>query len=115
MERTAAIPVPSVLQDTPDFSLVIGGPLYQLFRWAHLSGSAFEFLWRRMAVISLLAWLPLTILSIIYGHTLGSQNLSFLRDIESHVRFLVALPVLIFAELVVHDRIRPVVKRFVER
>jgi hypothetical protein len=32
-----------------------------------------------------------------------------------HVRFLVALPVLVAAELVVHSRIRPVVRRFVER
>ena len=32
-----------------------------------------------------------------------------------HVRFLVALPTLIAAELIVHSRIRPVVRRFVER
>jgi hypothetical protein len=115
MKGKTTMSKPSILQEVPDFSLVIGGPLYQLFRRAHLSGSALEFLWRRIAVISLLAWLPLAILSTIYGYALGSQNLSFLRDIESHVRFLVALPVLIFAELVVHDRIRPVMKRFVER
>ena len=41
--------------------------------------------------------------------------LSFLQDIEVHVRFLVALPILIAAELIVHLRIRPVVRRFVER
>jgi len=37
----------------------------------------------------------------------------FLRDVEVH-RFLVALPVLVAAELVVHLRIRLVVRRFVE-
>jgi hypothetical protein len=115
MEGKTAMSLPSVSQETSDFSLVLGGPCYQLFRRAHLSGTALEFLWRQMVVISLSAWLPLAILTIIYGHSLGSQNLSFLRDIESHARFLVALPVLIFAERVVHDRIRPVVKRFVER
>jgi hypothetical protein len=41
--------------------------------------------------------------------------MSFFHDLEVHVRFLVALPVLIAAELVVHTRLRPLVGRFVER
>jgi len=45
----------------------------------------------------------------------GAGRLSFLRDIEVHTRFLVALPVLIVAELLVHSRIRPAVRCFVER
>jgi hypothetical protein len=32
-----------------------------------------------------------------------------------HVRFLIALPILIAAELIVHSRIRPTAKRFLER
>lgn len=39
----------------------------------------------------------------------------FLRDIETHVRFLIAIPVLVIAELVVHQRTRSVVKLFLER
>ena len=39
----------------------------------------------------------------------------FLLDVEVHVRFLVAMPLLIGAELVVHRRMRPVVKQFLER
>ena len=39
----------------------------------------------------------------------------FLLDLEVHVRFLVALPLLIVAELVVHQRMRFVVKQFLER
>ena len=46
---------------------------------------------------------------------IDGHGLSFLHDVESHIRFLVALPVLIFAELIVHQRIRPVVRRFMER
>jgi hypothetical protein len=42
-------------------------------------------------------------------------KLTFLRDIEAHVRFLIAVPVLIAAELIVHRRMRITVKRFVER
>jgi hypothetical protein len=99
-----------------DFSLVLGGPLFQLFRRAHLEGNHLELLKRRMLVITLVAWLPLFLLA-----TLGSSaanvghRLSFLRDVEVQARFLVALPVLIAAELVVHLRIRPVVRRFIER
>jgi hypothetical protein len=104
-----------MLQEPLDFSLVLGGPLYQIFWRAHLSGPALELLQRRVLVISLSAWLPLGVLAAIEGHFLGGQTLTFLGDIESHVRFLVALPLLIAAELVVHRRIRPVIKLFVER
>jgi hypothetical protein len=66
--------------------------------------------------ITLLAWLPLLILSVIEGHALGGAlKIPFLHDIEANVRFLIALPVLIVAELVVHIRISPLVRRFVDR
>ncbi|MGC2281175.1 MAG: hypothetical protein WA603_14255 [Candidatus Acidiferrales bacterium] len=106
---------PTILQEPPDFSLVLGGPLYQIFWRAHLSGPALELLQRRVLVISLSAWVPLGVLAAIEGHLLGRQTLTFLGDIESHVRFLVALPLLIAAELVVHRRIRPVIKLFLKR
>ena len=106
---------PPILQEPPDFSLVLGGPLYQIYRRTHLSGPTLELLQRRVLVISLSAWLPLGVLAAIEGHLLGGQGLTFLGDIESHVRFIVALPLLIIAELVVHSRLRPVIKLFVER
>jgi hypothetical protein len=106
--------VRSILLEPIDFSLVLGGPLFQLFRRAHLSGPALELLHRRVLVLSLLAWLPPAILSAIEGHLLGPQ-LSFVHDVESHVRFLVALPILILAEVVVHRRLKPLLKGFVER
>jgi hypothetical protein len=39
----------------------------------------------------------------------------FLKDVEVHIRFLVALPLLIVAELVVHQRMRPLIQQFLER
>lgn len=90
--------------------------MYQLLRRFHLSGPALEALYRRIWVITLVAWLPLLVLSVLGGHALGgASQLPFLHDIEAQVRFLVALPVLIAAELIVHLRIRTVVRRFVER
>jgi hypothetical protein len=101
---------------TLDFSLVLGGPLFQLFRRAHLSGDSLELLRRRILAIMTFTWLPLLLLSVIEGHALGgSVKISFLRDVEAHVRFLIALPLLLGAELVVHIRLGSVVRRFVER
>ena len=107
---------PAILQEAPDFSLVLGGPLYQLFRRAHLAGGALELLRRRVLVITGVAWLPLLLLSALSGSTHDdAAGIPFLYDIEAHVRFLIALPILIVAELIVHQRIRPVVAQFVER
>jgi hypothetical protein len=96
--------------------MVLGGPLFQLFRRTHLSGDALELLHRRILVIAALAWLPLLLLSLLDGRAFGvAVKIPFLYDVEAHARFLIALPVLIIAELVVHRRISPVVRRFVER
>lgn len=103
-------------REPEDFSLVLGGPLFQLLRRAHVSGDGLELVQRRMVVISLFSWLPLLLLSALEGHALSGQvGISFLKDVEVHVRFLVALPLLVFAELVVHQRLRFVVKQFLER
>jgi hypothetical protein len=107
-------PVP--IDRSDDFSLVLGGPLYQLFRRSHLAGDAMELLKRRILTITLLAWLPLLLLSVIGGSALGGGiKVPFLHDVEMHVKFLLALPILIAAELVVHLRIRPTVKAFLDR
>ena len=106
----------TVLKEPTDFSLVLGGPLYQLLRRAHLSDDALFFLRRRIAVLVLLAWLPLLILSVAEGQAWsGSVKLPFLLDIEMQVRLLIAMPLLILAELVVHQRMLPVVGQFLSR
>ena len=100
----------------PDFSLVLGGPLFQLFRRARLSGDGLELLWRRVMFLAAIAWAPLFLLSLASGRAFGDAvSIPFSADVEAHVRFLVALPLLIFAELVVHQRLLPAVRQFVER
>ena len=104
------------LQSPQDFSLVLGGPLFQLLRRAHLTDDALLLVRQRIFVISLLAWLPLLVLSALEGQVLGGRAaVPFLLDLEVHVRFLVAVPLLILAELVVHLRMRFVVTQFLER
>jgi len=103
-------------QDPYDFSVVLGGPLFQIIRRAHLSGDAFQLWRRRIGVITLLAWLPPLIFSILAGRAWGDAvAVPFLLDIEMYTRFLLALPLLVVAELVVHQRMRPVVRQFLER
>jgi hypothetical protein len=105
-----------VLKDAQNFSLVLGGPLFQLLRRVHLSDNALHLLRQRIIVISLFAWLPLLALAALEGHLWrGTLAVPFLLDIEVHIRFLVAVPLLILAELVVHQRLHPIANAFLER
>jgi len=105
-----------LLPDPQDFSLVLGGPLYQLLRRAHLSDDALMLQRRRIIVIALIAWLPLLALSALGGQLLGGgAAVPFLMDVDVHVKFLVAMPLLVAAELVVHQRMRAVARTFIDR
>ena len=78
---------PAVSKEEPDFSIVLGGPLYQLFRRAHLSGDALQLVRRRILAVFCIAWLPLLLLSALGGHALDRGiEMAFLYDIEGHVR-----------------------------
>jgi len=105
-----------LLQNRQDFSLVLGGPLFQLLRRAHLSDDALLLVRQRIIFLSLLAWLPLLLLSALEGSLLGNGGtVPFLKDIEVHLRFLVAVPLLIAAEPVVHQRLHGIAQSFLER
>ena len=104
------------LQDAQNFSLVLGGPLFQLLRRIRLSDNALLLLRQRIIAISLFTWLPLVLLSALEGHLWGGTlAVPFLLDMEVHIRFLVAVPLLIIAELVVHQRLHPIAQTFLER
>lgn len=99
-----------------DFSLALGGPLYQLWRRARLSGDGLELLRRRVIAMVLLAWLPLLALSILDGNAWGQGvALTFLQDVEIHVRLLIAVPLLIVADVVMHRRVPRMVGLFLQR
>src|SRR5688572_24471640 len=79
-----------------DFSLVLGGPLFYLLRRTWLAGDGLELVRRRIVALCSLTWLPLLILSAWEGNAWGAAaTLPFLLDAEAHVRFLVALPLLL--------------------
>ncbi len=106
---------PGFLEEPNDFSLVLGGPVFQFFRKSHLAGDGLELVHRRLLTITLIAWLPLLLLGFLGPSRGNLGRLSFLHDVEVHIRFLIALPVLIVAELIVHSRLRVVVRNFVDR
>src|SRR6185437_11847283 len=109
MTSTTAAETPS------DFSMVLGGPLYRLFLRLRIVRAPLDLLFRRVVIISLFAWMPLLLLSIVVGRAWNGAKAPFLFDIDVHVRFLVALPLLILAEWVVHIRLRPIIAQFLER
>lgn len=103
-----------------NFSLVVGGPLFQLMRRARLEDDAALMVRRRIAFFLAITWLPLLLLCAIEGTAWGAGRdgrvaVPFLQDVTVHARFLVALPLLLAAELVVHARLRGVVEQFLER
>lgn len=107
-------PLSPPLSDPSNFSLILGGPLYQLWSRAHL-GDIEAHIRRRILVLSGICWLPLLLLCGLEGSLLQGVAVPFLLDVETHVRFLICVSLLVFAELVVHQRIRGIVSQFIER
>lgn len=103
------------LSEPPDFSLFLGGPLFQLLMRLRLTTPALELLKKRIICLTLFAWLPLMILSLIDGKAWGGVRVPFLYDMEAQCRFLLALPLLIAAELLVHMRLYKIVRQFVDQ
>jgi hypothetical protein len=104
------------MDERQDFSLVLGGPLFQLLRRMHLAGNAPELVRQQILIALLVVWIPLLALSVLEGQAWGGRAaVPFLFDLEAHIRFLLALPLLIVAELVVHQRMRLVVRQFLDR
>jgi hypothetical protein len=99
----------------PEFSTVLGGPLYQLFLRLRMVRPPLDLLGRRIVFISLIAWLPLLALSIGIGRAWGGVKVPFLYDVAAQVRFLFSLPLLILAEVVIHVRMRPLIEQFIAR
>ena len=61
-----------MLKEPVDFSLVLGGPLYQLWRGTRLAGDTLQLLHRRVLAMVVVTWVPLVLLSIAEGHAWGA-------------------------------------------
>ncbi len=97
------------------FSLVRGGLLYSLLLRARLQRPPVDWLRRRVLVLIAIAWLPLVVLTVLSGHFVGGVGVGFLFDVDAHIKTLIAFPLLVGAEVVVHRRIERVVQEFLDR
>src|SRR5262245_50665984 len=94
-----------------DFSLVDGGPLVALLRrlgWRRADGRV-DYL-RACAVLVAIAWGPLLV-AMLSARLMSGQ--SFAIDWGIHARLLVAIPLLLRADVSLHERTRFVVGQFI--
>jgi hypothetical protein len=101
--------------EAEDFSLVLGGPLYQLLVRYKLIQPPLGHVGWRIGVIAAVTWLPVLALTIAEGRFAGNVKLPFLYDFEAQARMLFAVPLLILAELLVYVRMRALTAQFIER
>jgi hypothetical protein len=101
------IPVAAGAAGGETFSLLEGEPLYELERTARLAGGRHEVLPRAL-LLAALGWLPPVLLMAIGGGTHASL-------VPLDVRFLIAIPVLLWAETFVDVRVRAAVSQFTAR
>jgi hypothetical protein len=109
------IPITRAPDNPADFSIVLGGPLFQLLRRVRLCDDALALVHRRIAAGVLITWLPLLLLTIMEGRAWGGVTVPFLLNAEVQTRFLIAMPLLVLAELGVHLRTRQLLRQFFAR
>ena len=96
------------------FLLMEGGPLYRLEKRVGLIKEHAPLTIRRAALSVLITWLPLLFLSAIQGRAAGHNvTMPFLRDFSAYTRFLLTVPLLLAAELVVGPRIAEAAEHFI--
>ena len=107
--------MPTPTQEKPDFSVVLGGPLYHLYRRTHLLRPPLDLLPRRVVAFAVVTWIPLFLLCAAERHLVGGVAVPFLFDLDVHAKLLISLSMLVAAEPVVHMRMGHVVDDFAAR
>jgi len=99
----------------PELSLMEGGPGDALMKRLRLIRPELGAASARTAIIlAAITWIPLLVFSFVEGLALGGAKIPFLYDIAAHVRFLVAVPILILAEIPIGRGLRGVARHFLE-
>ena len=102
------------LSDDLSFSPVQGGPFYRLRKAIGLVPEKGLGLARRALAIIAVAWLPVVIGALVAGQALeGKDTDPLLRHFGLHARFLLSVPLLIFAEASMERKIPPMIRHFV--
>ena len=96
------------------FSLIQEGLIYRVEVWLNMARPSQGSVMRRALITLAITWLPLVLLSLVQSHEPGPAGIPLLHDFATHLRFLVALPLLIIAERVIDPRLRHAARHFVE-
>jgi hypothetical protein len=100
-------------RELPELLLIEGGPGDALMKRLRLIRPELGAASARTAVIlAALTWLPLLAFSLIERLAVGGAKIPFLYDIAAHTRFLIAVPILVLAEIPIGRRLRVVAKHF---
>jgi hypothetical protein len=98
-----------------NFSIVLGGPVYDLLLRFRLVRQSLPNVPRRIVAMVAMTWLPLLLLSLKDGLAFGHQvRVPFVYDFSMYGRFLLGLPLLLLAEVVIDPAIRQAVTEFVD-
>lgn len=103
----------SAVLEMKRLSVVEGGPLDRLQLRLGLMQLQRPLIMRRALVFSLIGWLPLLILSSLQGTLFKNVRIPFLYDPSPHIRFLLSIPLLIAAEVVIGPRIVAATSHFI--
>ena len=98
-----------------DFSLLLGGPLYQFCLRTRLVRPPLELLHRRIIALTVFAWLPLLILTAIAGTLTHGVSIPFIQDLDVNARLLVSLTLLVWAEPFVHQSLADTMRLLMNR
>ena len=104
---------PISLPSRTELWVVQGGPLDRLQFRLGLMERQRPMIVKRAVIFALLAWVPLLILSAFEGTLLANVRVPFLYDPSAYVRYLLSVPLLILAEVVIGPRIVAAASHFI--
>jgi hypothetical protein len=97
------------------FSLVKGGPIYRFQQAIGMALPDRHGVVKRALLTTLVTWFPLLLLSLIQNRALNADiKIPFLFDFAAAIRFLIAVPLLVVAEVIIDPRLSHCVKHFVK-
>ena len=105
----------SVESTIRNFSIVMGGPVYDLLLRSGIVRTGLPNLVRRIVAFVAVTWLPLLLLSLKDGIAFGHQvKVPLLYDFSIYGRFFLGLPLLLYAEMVIDPAIRLALQEFLD-
>jgi hypothetical protein len=102
--------VADAVSHSQPLQLFEGGPLWKFLVKARLVVPPRAMLLRRIVALVALTWLPLVLLTLVAGTAFGGVELPLSKDLVVHVRFLLAVPVLILGEVMLQRSLAGVLR-----